>query len=136
MSLIIILATVIYSYYRYTSAKEWKIIFMFLEAKIVGLFTSKNKIIYTLNNLLAEKVMLKFKHICYEGLKLAGMLNLIIFGSMIFCLWIRQKIINDNPYPKLPEPKIEPSPKISAPVNQPEFIPEEEPDQFIKVKNI
>jgi hypothetical protein len=41
----------------------------------------------------------------------------------------------DNPYPKLPEPKIEPIPKIS-PVSRPEFIPTEEHDQFIKVKNI
>jgi hypothetical protein len=136
MSFVTILASVIYSYCHYSSLNEWKIIFRFLEAKVVGLFTSQNKIIYILNNLLIDKVLLKFKHIGYEGLKLAGILNLIIFGSMLFCLWIRQKIVNDNPYPKLPEPKIEPSPKISVPVNQTEFLPTEEPDQFIKVKNI
>jgi hypothetical protein len=60
---------------------------------VVGLFTNKNEIIYALNNLLIDKVLLKFKYIGYEGLKLAGMLNLIIFGSMLFCLWLRQKII-------------------------------------------
>ena len=136
MSFVIILSSVIYSYYHYSSLNEWKIIFRFLESKVIGLFSSQNKITYALNNLLIDKVLLKFKYIGYEGLKLAGMLNLIIFCSMLFCLWLRQKIVNDNPYPKLPEPKIEPSPKISVPVNQPEFLPTEEPDQFIKVKNI
>ena len=136
MSVIILLTSVIYNYYHYTSAKEWKIIFTFLEAKVIGSFISKNKVIYALNNLLVEKVLLKFKYILYEGLKLAGELHLLIFGSMLFCLWLRQKIVNDNPYPKLSEPKIEPSPKISEPVNKPKFLPRKEPDQFIKVKNI
>ena len=132
----ILLASVIYSYCHYSSLKEWQIIFTFLEAKIVRLFRSQNKIIYALNNLLIDKVLLKFRYICYEGLKLAGILNLIIFGSMLFCLWIRQKIVNDNPYSKLPKPKTDPSPKISTPVSKPEFPPAEEPDQFIKVRNI
>lgn len=136
MSILIILASVIYSYCRNSSLREWKIIFTFLEAKVVGLFSSKNAIIYTLNNLLVEKVLLKFKYILYEGFKLAGTLHLLIFGSMILCLWLRQKIINDNPYPKLPEPKTELNPKILEPETRLESAIEEDPDQVIKVRNI
>ena len=136
ISVLIILASVIHSYYHYSSSKEWKIIFTFLEAKVVGLFSNKNAIIYALNNLLVDKVLLKFKYIFYEGFKLAGTLHLLIFGSMILCLWLRQKIINDNPYPKLPEPKTELNPKILEPETRLESAIEEDPDQVIKVRNI
>ncbi len=136
MSIVIILASVIYSYYHHSLAKEWRVIFTFLEAKIVRLFTSKNDVIYALNNLLMERVLLKFQHIYYESLKLAGILHLLIFGSMLFCLWLSRKIINENPYPKPLEPKINLEAKISEPTNKPKPIITEEPDQFIKIPNI
>ena len=43
ISIAVILASLIYSYYHYISANEWKIIFTFLEAKVVGLFTTKKR---------------------------------------------------------------------------------------------
>jgi len=106
------------------------------EAKVVGLFTAKKEIEYIINKLYIDDVITKFKAVLDKGLNLAKMLHLIIFSSMLFCLWMRKKVLDDNPYPVLPKPEINLKTKISEPINKPKSIRAEEAVQFIKVKNL